>query len=372
MKTIKTRTLNLTGNSYEIGYSLGKIEKGDPARSTMNTAGFPSFHPEYTKKAMALFARWCPGLNEELAGFSDAAKVAPEKILYYAMTYLHPNCSHIAVLPSRTENGHPLLARNYEFCDDAENFTLVKTSVNGKYAHIGTSVLNFGRDDGFNDQGLAVTMSSNGFPVGAVKEMRQPAVTGLQFWAVIRCLLENCKNVDEALDFVKDMPIAYNLNLIVLDKSGAAAIVETLDGKIAQKRIDGASGETYLHATNHPCLESLIPYEPKAFRHSVLRYGLLQKKMENTSLVTVSELKDMLLTHYPEGLCCHYYQEFFGTTKSMIIDPKDGTIEICWGGRKENGWRRYAMGGPFENTERTIELSLAKSDPSIYEFTPLK
>lgn len=41
------------------------------------------------------------------------------------------------------------------------------------------------------------------------------------------------------------------------------------------------------------------------------------------------------MAKYPDGLCCHYFEEFFGTTKSMVISPTDGTIKLCWGGRME-------------------------------------
>ena len=81
-------------------------------------------------------------------------------------------------------------------------------------------MLGIGRDDGINEMGLTVTLSSSGFPVGPLPEMRRPAVTGLQFWAVVRTLLENCRDVKEALSMLKDMPVAYNLNLIVLDREG--------------------------------------------------------------------------------------------------------------------------------------------------------
>ena len=57
-------------------------------------------------------------------------------------------CSHLALLPSKSSNGHPLIARNYEFNDELEDFQLIKTSVEGKYTHMGTSVLSFGREIG--------------------------------------------------------------------------------------------------------------------------------------------------------------------------------------------------------------------------------
>jgi hypothetical protein len=89
----------------------------------------------------ALFDRCCPGLNEEIQGFADALGVDPMQITYYAMTYLKPGCSQLVLLPGLTKNGHTLLARNYEFSEKFEDFTLARTSVTGKYTHLGSSVL---------------------------------------------------------------------------------------------------------------------------------------------------------------------------------------------------------------------------------------
>lgn len=371
MKPIMTHTIDLQGSSYEIGCLLGRRAAADPVLRAAYTAGFEGFGADEARKVTELFDRWCPGLTEELAGFSDVLKVSPEQIVYMAQTYLHPGCSHMALLPGMTENGHPLLARNYEFNDNMEDFILAKTSVTGKHAHIGTCVLNFGRDDGFNDQGLAVTMSSCGFPVGADKHMRRPAITGLQFWAVIRSVLENCGNVEEAVDFLKEMPIAFNLNLILLDKRGHAALLETLDGNLAYKMVTEADEIPYLHATNHALIKELSVREPQALRNSLIRSRWIEAKLNSRDTFSKEDLKTMLLSKFPDGLCCHYYQEFFGTTKSMVIDPIDGTIDLCWGGRPENGWRRYDIHQPMDNADIPVELLLEKADPAIFEFVPL-
>jgi len=146
-----------------------------------------------------MFDRWCPGLNEEIQGFVEALGVAPVQVIYYSMTCLKPRCSQMVLLPGITKNGHILMARSYEYAYQSDDFTLTSTSVRGKYAHMSSSVLQLGRDEGINEYGLGVTMSSCGFPVGALDGMRKPAIRGLQFWAVIRALLENCKDVGEAL-----------------------------------------------------------------------------------------------------------------------------------------------------------------------------
>ena len=174
MLKIQTYTAELAGTSYEIGYQFGKMIAAIPHFQIAHTAGLEGFGPEQAEEAAKLFDRWCPGLTEELCGFADALKVKPEQIFFYGMTYLLPRCSHIALLPSTTAEGKPLLARNYKFSHEAEDFCLIKTSVTGRYSHMGTSVLHFGRDDGFNEHGLAVTMSSCGFPVGALPYMTEP------------------------------------------------------------------------------------------------------------------------------------------------------------------------------------------------------
>lgn len=359
--------MDLKGTNYEIGRILGNTL----AACTLENESLPyssHFGVEDIRMAEKLFDRWCPGLNEELAGFADALHAAPEQIIYYAMTYLRPCCSQIALLPSRTENNHPLLARNYEFNDDAEDFSLIKTSVTGKYAHIGTSVLGFGRDDGFNECGLAVTMSSCGLPVGALKYMRKPALPGLQFWAVIRSLLENCKDTEEALHFLKGMPISYNMNLMLLDKSGTCALVETLDGKTVSKTINTNSEDSHLCATNHAVFRELSSIEPQAMVHSLRRLEYIEEMLKSNPVCSTGTLRKMLLAPYPDGLCCHHYKDYFGTTKSMIIDPVDGTIELCWGGRIENGWQTYRLSDSPGFSEREIELAQKAADPSIFQL----
>lgn len=339
MKQRYVRTTTVSGTNYQIGFTLGKRVQDCPELIKYQTQGFTGFDSKAVVQAQKLFGQWCPGLTEELTGFADALKVPPEQIFYYGMTYLRPNCSQIALAPSRSQNGHPLLARNYEFNDTAEDFQLIRTQVAGRYQHLGTSVLNFGRDDGMNEHGLAVSMSSCGFPVGAPKSMRQPKITGLQFWAVIRSVLENCRDVAAAIQYVQEMPIAYNLNLMLVDRSGQIALVETIDGRLAVKRLEPNG---FLLATNHPVIDELIPFEPQAMTNSLVRYQLVEELLAANQTLSVQDLKKLLLTHYPEGLCCHYYRDFFGTTKSMLLDPIAGTIDICW-----VDWRRMVG----ENTQ---------------------
>ena len=112
MKTIHTHALELSGSSYEAGRLLGSRLASVPGLKKRLSGGFPGFGLTQFNQASQCFSRWCPGLNEELAGFADALGCAPEQVLYYGMTWLTPRCSHLALLPSMTASGHPMTARN--------------------------------------------------------------------------------------------------------------------------------------------------------------------------------------------------------------------------------------------------------------------
>jgi predicted choloylglycine hydrolase len=367
MIKLNARNWELMGTNYEIGQKMGHFVAASLPLKSFHAGPRSQIEAGDLALAKELFDRWCPGLNEELAGFGDALGVSPEQVTYYAMTYLKPRCSQIVLLPGITADGHVWLARSYEYSHEAEDFTLVRTGVAGKYLHLGSSVMLIGRDEGMNECGLAVSMSSCGFPVGAPATMRPPALRGLQFWAVIRALLENCQNVSEALSYLEGLPIAYNINLMLADKSGQAALLETLDGRRAVRRINSMGPTQYLFATNHVLLPELKSYQPQAMRNSVRRVEGLRRYLEQAAGITASDLKTLLLKPYPEGLCFHYYGDYMGTTKSLIMDLNSGEMEICWGGLATNGWQRQRVSQPLEEGQQTIQIDCEKAQPEIFE-----
>ncbi|MEG0367295.1 MAG: C45 family peptidase, partial [Coprobacillus sp.] len=353
---ITARTLNLSGSHYEIGYQLGKMIDKDVLLKSKYIMDKTDLSKQEVTEANELFEQWCPGLCDEIAGFADALNIKREDTFFYSMTYLIPRCSQIALQSHITNDNKPLLARNYEFSHELEDFCLFKTSVDGKYTHMGTSMLLFGIDDGFNEHGLTVTITSCGMPVVKLEHMRKPAIKGLQYWVVIRALLENCKNVEEALNYLKGMPIAFNMNMVLLDKSDHIALVQTMDGHHAIKHINHTSKEYLLYTTNHSILPQLQYLEPQVFAHSIARYQYIENQFKQINNITRDKLKDMLLSKYPNGLCFHNFTNGFGTTKSMIMSPIEGTIELCWGGQEENGWRTYNINKPLNNETYEIDL----------------
>lgn len=360
---IQTSTLELQGTSYEIGQVQGKLFRNTPMLTHHQSMdGLTPFTVSEAEEADALLARWCPGIQEELAGFADAAGLEKSELTFYAMSCLRPRCSQLALDSSRMVDGAPLLARNYDFNPCAEDFTLVRTSIEGKYTHLGTSTMTFGRDEGINEHGLSVAMSSCGLPIGALKYMQPPTTKGLIFWVVIRSLLENCCNLNEALSWLQEMPIAYNLNMIIIDADGNAALIETLNGKqIVIPMEEGA-----LYATNHALASEFKTC--KVLRNSLQRAESLERFCQ-TAQTSEADVRQLLLTHVEKGgLFNPYYEDFLGTTKSIIMRPATRTLEICWGGLGQNGWKQYAVCDSLEKELKSIELKGEKAEPETFAF----
>lgn len=368
MKNLKACYYELEGTNYEVGKLLGEKMKSVPQFMEMQKMQKSLFSKQEETQITKMFNEYCPGINEEIEGFADALSLNKFQVIYYAMTYLKPGCSQMVVLPKKTENNHVLLARNYEFNDEMEELILCTTKIKGKYAHIGTSMIQFGRGDGMNEWGLGVSQTSNGLPVGNFEWARKPGIIGLQFWAVIRSVLENCKDVNEAINYVKDMPIAYNINLVAADKKGNAALIESFDGKKAVKSISNSTKEQFICSTNHIHLEELKKFEPKSMKNSVVRYNLISKYLNEKEKVTKKDLKALLSTIYPEGLCCHYYEDFFGTLRGMVFDLEEGTLDICFGSTALNDWHTFKIDNKEKYLEYSVKIKKEKSPKDFYEL----
>lgn len=368
METQKVCYFELEGSYEEIGKQIAK-------RANKTSFYMPPpahFSPEDGEAALSLYDKYCPGIREELEGFSKETGTAVKDIAYTWMTYLIPRCSGLLVLGSRMADGHTRLARNYEFSISDEDLTVVKTKPRGKYAHIGGSVAIFGRSEGINECGLAVSMSSCGIPVGNMTGMRKAEIKGLQFWAVIRSLLENCKEVEEALQLVLTMPIAYNINLYLADAAGNGVLLETMNGKMTYERISQKDEKQYLCGTNHIALPSFQYLEPVAMKNSVVRLEKMNQFVKEHPCMEEIQIREFFLENYPKGMTTHYYDDWFGTIKSVVMDTVERRFSICWFGQTENGWEDYIVTQPMGDGEQEKQLTKEKAAKEFFEVTPLQ
>lgn len=358
---------NFTGTSYEAGTQIGNWILSAPVllqRALLPPDTYP--HDKFAQ-ITALLDEYCPGINEEILGFSDTVGVHAEQILFYAMTYLERGCSLMAALPSKTENHHTMMARNYDFHDEMEEMCFAYTDIKGKYRYIGSTLHLFGRGDGINEHGLAVCQAGNGLPVGNFEGAQKPGVTGFQLWIVVRSILENCRTVEEAIRWTMDAPIGFNINLMLADSYDRIALLQCIDGHKAYEILDSSSEKTYLTSTNHTLFEEIKPYEKMVIENSLIRNRNIEKLFEQDRRISKEDMKHLLSAPYPEGLCCHYYKEFFGTLRSMVFDVTDKTIEMTFGSPQVNTWQTFSI-GMLDAGEIPALLPQEKAGPEFYNI----
>jgi predicted choloylglycine hydrolase len=355
----------LEGSAYEVGRQQGELlasrAPGAAHFFTSPPPGRGPLSPKEIDDALGFFQKHCPGLDEEIRGFAEALGAAPEQVIFYAFTYQGDGrCSHFAVLPAISADGHLRVGRSYEYFQDHSDLRLVTVRIDGRPAHIGFSEILFGRDDGLNEHGLCVTMSA-----GAPMAPTEPG--GCTFWAVLRTVLDRCASVDEAIELVGTIPISFNFNMLIADRSGQAARMEIACAHRAVKRIGPGTSEQFIAATNHYLLPEMKPYDLGRRWNSLVRYRTVQSRLEAAApKVDIETIRGILSDLYPQGVCCHHYADFLGTLWSAIFDLTDLKADVCFGAPTDNPWHAFDLKSPAGTMEYPVKLPDEPADPAIY------
>lgn len=356
--------VTLKGDAYKVGRIQAEAVKNIPQFVGFLGSGAGKFSKEQFNQVSSQMELYLPGINEEMKGFAEGVGIPLENLVYYAYTYLPKGrCSQFALLPSHTEDGKTLVGRSYEFGVETEDLRLCTMQVGDKYAFIGSSLIFFGFTEGMNEHGLVISQTAGGLPVGLESGMRAPIDDGFQFWFVIRAVLERCKTVDEAVRLIKEIPTCGNPIFLVADKSGEAALVEVFGSHKAVKRIDAQSAEQMISSSNHFTLPEMTQYRDPIWVNSQTRFDTIQTRLGVTQKVTKHDIKSLLSDEYPKGLACHFYEEWFGTLRSMLFDPQAGEIEMCFGSPVGGSWHHIDFNTPMNSYP--IQLPMKKMPPDF-------
>jgi len=359
------------GTPDEAGRRQGERLAGEPWRGSFS--GRPPFLQFYTPdeaaQALRTAERYCPGIEAEVRGASEAAGVPIEQMTFLggcididgvrfptlysidgpaASHAAEGGCSHFALPRSLTADGHLRMGVNYDCHPEMQELRLCTTRIRGKAAHISFSDTVFGRTSGLNEHGFAIT-SSLGSPLSEVR------VAGLPYYLVSRILLDRCASVCEAIDRLDSLPIASYSNYLLADRSGEAAQVEIACDKRAVRR-HAAAALRPLWATNHYTLPEMDEFAPLRMKQSLRRWMFLRSHLDNASSA-IDRPHDLLAAPYPDGLCVSHYLDGLGTLESMVLDLDALTADVCFGPADRNPWHTIRMDQPVGTTihEVTIE-----------------
>ncbi|MEH7697220.1 C45 family peptidase [Bacillus pumilus] len=357
MEEISAYFHEMTGTAYEVGKQQAVWMKKQQWLQTQYIRTEP-LEKETVKETKQLMRPYLPQLEEEIAGFCDEMQLEERYLTFFYSSHLQPGCSHCVRQGNMAAGQQTVMLRNYDFSPIFDDMRLVTTHLKGLPYHTGSSLLLFGRSDGMNEHGLSVTFSACGPPVGNEPGLKPPAVAGLQVYHVIRSVLETCQSVEEAIISIQEMPVASNVHLMLADRKGEAAVIEIIDGRKMVRRPETG----YIAATNHPLADQTAKGMTK--QHSVVRYDMLIEALVQRQ--SSNALVKLFQTEYPDGLAVHNYEELFGTMRTVIFRPEEGTIDYCFGSPVYNPTHSLKAGGSLPFHEQKVQFHQKDYGPSFW------
>jgi predicted choloylglycine hydrolase len=323
------------GISYNIGYFQGKH---------MNKSLIEMFSKIVNEDEIDLaglnniYSLHAPHLIEELHGIADAMDIPFKKAALFG-GYGTPEiqgmgCSSIV--------DSKMLVRNYDFSPEVYDARLVLVQPNEGYASVGHSLHVMGRTEGVNEKGLAVALHF----VNS-KETQN----GLTAGSVIRILLDTCKNTEEAVNMIKQLPHSWSYNFSIGDSEGNTVVVEESPFDIKVRK-----DENILFCTNHFQREEMSRLNREHIEGTQERLNYLSRSnLRNKSAQrTFNTFRDAATPLYNEA-----YSEFFGTlhTFAYLFEEHKILTAIPNGDILEIDFKEWVRGRNLTQNELTGNLN---------------
>ena len=321
------------GTHYEAGYRWGSlllkhkniISDNIPFEITQERI-------DYALNCLPIYKKYYPEIIEEIQGLADGqhCDVRILQAVLFGMYAMPPvcNCSCFAFAAGQ----EILLGRNSDFLTDLEkkNMNVIYRLAGGAYSFTGNTTAFVEMEDGINEQGLAVGLTSV-YPC--------QCKPGFNAGLLLRYMLEKCQDVSEAVSCLYHLPIASAQTFTLADTTEKNALVEC-NGEHVQCTNSLSGTSSFVCATNTFHLEEMAEYNSpeiddwfaQTWYETLL--SAFCEKGENFNLPSAERL---LSGDY--GFLCQYDRKTGkDTVWSVIYDLKRHKIHRCEG---NPGRRRF-------------------------------
>ena len=220
-------------------------------RHGFRVAAQPEEKLDFAAKSESEVRRVFPEILDEIRGFAEGCHASYNDMAAFMLTIgafkPQPMCSSFAAF-----NGSDVIfGRNYDFFYSFKKYTeSYLTAPEDAFISLGHSDVFIGREDGINEDGLAVAMT--GLCDKAVKP-------GVSFALAVRSVLDKCASVKEASESILGMHASANANFLLADDTGDMAVAEVSPDKVMVRRPE--KGENFIVCTNHFVLPEMQQYE---------------------------------------------------------------------------------------------------------------
>lgn len=332
---------HFTGTHYEIGYHWG-ARLAKYGIFLLDNVGYPITKERmyFSAACIPSYQAYFPEILEEIRGLADGQNCDLEKLQAFLFSMYamppEPHCSCFAV----SSGGQVLLGRNSDFVTELERYSRNVTYrfPAGAYSFTGNTTAFIEMEDGVNEQGLAVGLTSV-YPL-AVK----PGING---GMLLRYFLERCRTTRDVLEVIQILPISSAQTFTVADASGEIAVVECCSEGVEILRPE--ENKPYVCAVNTFHGPSLRQWNDSGRDDwdSERRYQTMTDALTRIGTeMTLEKGEDLLSGRY--GFLCQYdRQSGRDTIWSVIYDLKNRRIFRAEGNPARCKFRED---GPGENS----------------------
>jgi len=308
-KFVTVRHIVLKGSNFEIGKKIGEIAKKDGAT-------IPSSDNHIMNRAKREYmAQNYPEMYKRMKGVAQAFGMDITDDSYNFNGLWQPNatppgCSVVFFAAGRTENGHSILSRNYDFTTG--DFTgrkpqegslaimarpiLFEIHPDQGYSSLSLCAFDYlgGVLDGINSEGLVVSILAE--EESLAKVGREPGdEVGMHELMGMRYLLDNCKNVEEAKEALLSLKHYYSFipcHYIIGDRSGKSFVFEFSPNRNRSYIIDGSGPQC---VTNHLVFlhQKVEEFPETDLNSSMRRYKVLHESIRAKKKFTIEEIADI-------------------------------------------------------------------------------
>jgi isopenicillin-N N-acyltransferase-like protein len=262
-----------------------------------------------------------------------------------------PECSSIAVAPTRTRDGRLLTAQNWDWLvGAAETLVLLEVSQPQRPDYVTLVEAGLLAKVGMNSAGVALTTN-------ALVCDRDTGSPGVPYHVLLRAILDS-ETASDALATLSRAPRASSANYIVAQDS-IVLDFEAAPGDLGQIFVGYPDDDVLLH-TNH-FINPGAAVSDVGFRvmpDSPFRLARLRQLLADRSALHPESLQTILSDHdtFPLGVCCHpdprvQYGPAYRTVASIVIEPATSTMWV-------------SDGNPCETSMHRVQLRDALGEPT--------
>jgi predicted choloylglycine hydrolase len=304
----------LKGSYYDMGRNYGAILYKHGFRVSPQ----PKEKLDFAVKSAPEVKRVFPEVLEEIRGFAEGCHASYEDLSAFMLTIgafkPQPMCSSFAA----SAGSDVMFGRNYDFFYSFKKYTeSYLTAPQNAFISLGHSDVFIGREDGINENGLAIAMT--GLSDITVKP-------GVSFVLAVRSVLDKCANVKQASKNIQDTHASACANFLLADKSGDMAVAEVSPDKVMIRKPD--ENDNFIVCTNHFVLSEMQQYENQERQKienwdTIPRYNAISEGLRRAGRKMNMAAAQRIMSDHTGYVCSHQNKIKLGTLWSVTASLKN-------------------------------------------------